>query len=246
MATDKQRLDVYMHEIGMTRSRKRATEAIRRGEISVNGRVIQKPAYLVDEADKVTGHIFEAYVSRAGEKLEAALEHFSVRVEQKRCLDVGASTGGFTDCLLQRKAQAIVAIDVGRGQINPAIAADERVTNYEGMNARHLRPGQLGAPFEIIVMDVSFISLTLVLPAVLEQASAGAELIALIKPQFELNSEALNAKGIVKSERLRSRAIDRLEAWFEERDDWQWRGVMESPITGGDGNQEYLLYATKN
>lgn len=241
------RLDLHLVKLGLVSSRNRAARLIRAGAVTVSGVTVCKPSYLVGPREQVECHQTEPFVSRGGEKLAAALDHFSIDPVGSTCLDVGASTGGFTDCLLQRGAVSVCAVDVGHGQLDPKIAGDSRVRSLEGINARYLQPGELGAGFDLIVIDVSFISLTLVLAAVLSQAGPGTtRLIALIKPQFELDSEALNRKGIVKEARQRKRAVVRVVDSFVEFGPWSVKGHLESPIIGGDGNHEYLIYARKD
>jgi len=242
----KQRLDHCLLERGMVKSRSQALRLIREGAVQVNGQQVEKPAKLISVDAEVCLTRQDPYVSRAGQKLEAALDHFGVQVQGKRCLDVGASTGGFTDCLLQADAAGVLAIDVGHGQMDSSLLADKRVRCLEGINARNLEPDTFGERFDLIVVDVSFISLTLVLPSLGGQAAVGCDLIALIKPQFELGSEALNRQGVVRSETETQRAVTKVTTWFRTAPEWKTQSVMDSPIRGGDGNREYLIYAKKD
>lgn len=241
-----QRLDHWMVEQGLVKSRSQATRLIRAGFVMVDGQVVNKPSRTVTPEVEIQITRDDRYVGRGGEKLEAALEYFKISVEGRKCLDVGASTGGFTDCLLQHGAAEVLAIDVGHDQLDAGLRQDSRVKNIEGINARYLDPKAFGEAFEIIVADVSFISLILVLPGMVGQAAKDAELIALIKPQFELGSKALNRKGVVRKDELRKQAVKKVVTWFQNTDEWSMVGVTDSPITGGDGNREYLIYAKRN
>ncbi len=240
------RLDVYLAETGLAKSRSRAAQLISGGFISVNGKIITKASYDVTETDEVrqTGEEHK-FVGRGGMKLEGALERFCVDVTGRICADVGASTGGFTDCLLQRGAAHVYAIDSGHGQLDPKLAEDSRVTNLEGCNARYLTAEQLGQPCTCAVSDLSFISQTLVLPAVSSILTDGAVYIALIKPQFECGREAVGRGGLVKDKKQHIAAINRVIACAAENG-LAPCGIMKSPITGGDGNTEFLMMAVKN
>ncbi|MBQ9996346.1 MAG: TlyA family RNA methyltransferase [Clostridia bacterium] len=240
------RLDVYLAETGLAKSRSRAAQLISGGFISVNGKIITKASYDVTETDEVR-QIGEEhkFVGRGGMKLEGALERFCVDVTGRICADVGASTGGFTDCLLQRGAAHVYAIDSGHGQLDPKLAEDSRVTNLEGCNARYLTAEQLGQPCTCAVSDLSFISQTLVLPAVSSILTDGAVYIALIKPQFECGREAVGRGGLVKDKKQHIAAINRVIACAAENG-LAPCGIMKSPVTGGDGNTEFLMMAVKN
>ena len=242
----KQRLDHCLLQRGLVKSRSQALRLIREGAVVVNGQQVEKPAKLIASDAEVHLTREDRYVSRAGEKLAAALDHFGVQAQGRRCLDVGASTGGFTDCLLQHGAASVLAIDVGHDQMDPQLVADERVRCLEGINARTLEPDAFGERFDLMVVDVSFISLTLVLPGMVGQAVTGCDLIALIKPQFELGSDALNRKGVVRAEADTQHAVDKVTAWFRTAPGWKTQSVMDSPIRGGDGNREYLIYAKRD
>lgn len=241
----KQRLDAVLAARGLARSRAQAADLIRRGAVRVNGLPLTKPSHGVADADLLEVSTPPRFVSRAGEKLDAALAHFSLSVRGGRFLDVGASTGGFTDCLLQRGAGAVVAVDVGHGQLDPTLRADPRVTLHEGLNIRSVSPGQLGAPFDGAVVDVSFISLRLVLPHVLSCVKPGGWLVALVKPQFECGPAALDARGIVRDPALRQAALDRVLQEIEAAG-WKPLGSLPSPLPGGDGNQEALVGGMKD
>ncbi len=240
------RLDVYLANTGLAKSRSRAAQLISGGFVSVNGKVITKSSYDTAETDEITllGEEHQ-YVGRGGMKLEGALTRFSVDVTGFVCADVGASTGGFTDCLLQRGASHVYAIDSGHGQLDPKLANDSRVTNLEGCNARYLTIDLLGEPCNCAVSDLSFISQTLVLPAVSGILTDGAVYIALIKPQFECGKEAVGRGGLVKDKKQHIAAIRRVIA-CAAKNGLAPCGIMKSPITGGDGNTEFLMYAVKN
>jgi 23S rRNA (cytidine1920-2'-O)/16S rRNA (cytidine1409-2'-O)-methyltransferase len=240
------RLDHWLVAAGLVKSRSQATRLIRAGAVKVDGKHIDKPARMVTAKNLVELVRKERYVGRGGEKLEFALGNFNVQALGKNCLDVGASTGGFTDCLLQHGAAGVLAIDVGHDQMDAGLRQDPRVRCLEGINARQLESQAFGVEFDLMVCDVSFISLTLVLPGILGQAAEQAELIALIKPQFELASQALNRKGVVRSDSLRGQAVDKVVSWFRNIVDWKVCAVELSPVVGGDGNREYLLYAKRN
>jgi 23S rRNA (cytidine1920-2'-O)/16S rRNA (cytidine1409-2'-O)-methyltransferase len=245
------RLDIYLVEEGLLKTRSLAKNLIKEQKILVNGVPAKKSGQEISEKDKI--EILEQFkfVSRAGYKLEKALEKFNVNVKGKVALDLGASTGGFTDCLLQRGAKEIYAIDVGSGQMEKGIRLDERVRCYEKVNARYLddliRTG-LFPPFknepQIVVADLSFISITLVLPAILKCVQEGTEFVVLVKPQFELGKSVVNKKGIVTDNRERIKALERVKQ-FCAGSKVTVKGSMDSPIKGGDGNVEYLLYFVK-
>ncbi len=184
------------------------------------------------------------YVSRAALKLLAALEAFPLEVEGRVCVDIGASTGGFTQVLLERGAACVHAVDVGHGQLADVLRQDPRVVCLEGLNARNLTEAHIPEPPDVVVSDVSFISLTIALPPVLVLARPGAQLRALVKPQFEAGPEHVGKGGIVRDERVHRVVIERIRAWLES-EGWQVDGIIPSPITGSDGNREYLLAAGK-
>ncbi len=204
------RLDAYLFSSGLATSRSAAKTLIESGSVTVSGKVVTKPS--LDITDQPVGILPGAmpYVSRGGLKLEAALIAFNIDVNGLRCIDVGASTGGFTDCLLQRGADSVLCVDCGHGQLDPKIAADCRVTSFEGFNARELSPDKTGGTFDMCVMDVSFISQTLIHPALAAVLNNGALFVSLVKPQFEAGRSELNGKGIVKSEQARLRAVERV------------------------------------
>ena len=243
MASSKRvRLDKLLVDSGYFDSRQRAQRAILAGEILVAERVFDKPGSLVlpDAAIRVTAA--ERYVSRGGYKMEAALDRFGIDPGGRRCLDVGASTGGFTDCLLQRGASEVVTVDVGHNQLAWKIRSDSRVKVFEGINARLLAAEQLGANFSLAVADVSFISLTLVLGPIFKCLEQTGEIVVLIKPQFELDPKRVDKGGIVRDATNRAAAVEKIQNFVTGQLGRQWLGVVESPILGAKGNQEFLAW----
>lgn len=244
--TDDSRLDLLLVRRGLFESRARARDAIGRGTVRVAGALATKAGQLVEEhAEIIVDDPARSYVSRAALKLVAALDHFGLSPEGLSCLDVGASTGGFTQVLLQRGARHVTAIDVGHGQLDRRLADDPRVTNLEGINARQLQRSVINHPVQVVVSDVSFISLRLALPPALDLAEPGAWLAALVKPQFEAGREAIGKGGILKDPSLGPKIAADLENWLNSLGGWQSLGVIPSPIAGGDGNREYLLVGRK-
>ncbi len=239
------RLDLFLVKTGVLRSRTLAKEYVEKGFVTVNGKTVFKPSFEVSEDDKTElSSPLPRYVSRGGEKLEAAIEMFGIDVGGKVCCDIGASTGGFTDCLLQHGASRVFAVDSGTGQIDPKIASDQRVVSVENFNARELTPETFGCLCDVAVVDVSFISQTLIIPAALSVLRSGGEYVGLIKPQFECGRAGLGKRGVVKSQKVRDDAV-RSVADAAREYGIQISGVMTSPLTGGDGNTEYLLYGIK-
>ena len=241
------RLDQLLLNKGLVASRARARDAIQRGTVKVDGRVVTKPASAFAEGVTITiDDPAQAYVSRAALKLVAALDHFGLDPSGETCLDIGASTGGFTEVLLKRGAAHVVAIDVGHGQMHPRIAEDRRVTNIEGLNARSLGPDDLGSrAVTFVVSDVSFISLKLALPPALAMAEPGAHCILLVKPQFEAGRDAISKAGLLKDPESAPAVAAELKRWLVEEMGWRSLGLIPSPIAGGDGNKEFLLAGRK-
>ena len=236
------RLDKVLVMRGLCRSRAEAQEMIDAGAVTVNGRIASKPSEEVGEGAIVTvKDTGPRWVSRGAIKLDAALSEFGLDVAGRNALDVGASTGGFTECLLRRGAASVHAVDVGHGQMAPELAADRRVTLREGVNARSLTPGDFPHPFGIVVADLSFISLTLVLPALSPLLNGSGDLICLVKPQFEVGAGNLNKGGIVRDAQLREEALTRVVS-AATACGLREQARMTSPITGADGNIEYLLW----
>ncbi len=242
------RLDVYLTAKGLAKSRTEAKRLIEEGFVTVSGKTVTQPAYAVDEslpADACTvDRTKEKYVSRGGLKLEAALTAFALSPKGQICIDVGASSGGFTDCLLQSGAAHVYAVDAGVGQMSPSLIGDARITLIENYNARYMKREDFPIPPTFAVMDVSFISQTLILPSLYETLADTANAVTLIKPQFELTRSALNKKGVVKDDSLRKDAILRVRSAAETLG-FRVVDIMQSPILGGDGNTEYLLHLKK-
>jgi 23S rRNA (cytidine1920-2'-O)/16S rRNA (cytidine1409-2'-O)-methyltransferase len=239
-AGKKVRLDKLLVDLGHFESRERAQRSILAGQVLVNERVSDKPGLLVLPEAPIRVAARERYVSRGGLKLEGALDFFKIVPSGWRCLDVGASTGGFTDCLLQRGAAHVVAVDVGHNQMAWKIRSDPRVTAIEGVNARFLTADQVGMDFDLAVADLAFISLTLVLDSVLKLLRLNGEAIVLIKPQFELDPQRVGKGGIVRQETDRLAAVAKIEDFVVHQLGREWRGVIPSPTLGTKGNQEYL------
>ncbi|MGB3501948.1 MAG: TlyA family RNA methyltransferase [Mesorhizobium sp.] len=244
----RRRLDETLVERGLSPSRSRARDTIARGMVRVDGAMVDKPGKTVpaDAAIEIDDPA-RGYVSRAALKLIAALDAFGADPKGRTALDVGASTGGFTQVLLERGAAHVIAVDVGHGQLHPSLGGDARVTSLEGVNARELDRAQIGgAEFDLVVADVSFISLKLALPPALDMAMAGAVAVLLVKPQFEAGREAVGKGGLVRDKALAERIASDMQAWLDDQPGWRSIGVMASPIEGGDGNREYLLAGRKD
>jgi 23S rRNA (cytidine1920-2'-O)/16S rRNA (cytidine1409-2'-O)-methyltransferase len=242
MKTPRTRLDVALTERGLAPSRERARAVILAGQVTVDGRVVSKAGTAVtSEARVELLQPDHPYVGRGGLKLAHALDAFAVRVEGREALDIGASTGGFTDVLLKRGASRVVALDVGHGQLDWRIRNDARVVVIEGLNARFLSMQDLPGPVDLVVIDVSFISLTQILPRVPPVLREGADVVALVKPQFEAGRDEVGRRGIVRDPDVQARAIERVT------DAAAGIGLARlnmspSPITGAEGNQEFLLH----
>jgi 23S rRNA (cytidine1920-2'-O)/16S rRNA (cytidine1409-2'-O)-methyltransferase len=234
------RIDKFLVDHGYFDSRERAQRSILAGHVLVEERVMDKPGTLMRSDAAVRVIAEEKYVGRGGYKLEAALDHFSINTIDLVCLDVGASTGGFTDCLLQRGARKVIAVDVGHNQLAWKIRSDPRVDVREGLNARTLSPELIGTTVQMAVVDVSFISLTLILAPIFACVETGGVAVALIKPQFELEASLIGKGGVVRDERLRLQSINKIQLFVVEQLHREWLGVIESPITGTKGNREYL------
>ena len=236
------RLDVYLHENGLCVSRTEAKTFIVGGAVSVDRKIITKPSYEICGSEAVSvDKSLKKYVSRGGTKLEAALKVFDIVPEGRLCIDVGASSGGFTDCLLQNGAAHVVAVDSGRDQIADVLRADQRVTVIENFNARYMSREDFPFVPSLAVMDVSFISATYIIPAISNVLSPDADFICLIKPQFEVGRANLGKGGIVKDSRLHKEACKRVTECAEECG-FSTAGLIQSPIEGGDGNVEFLAH----
>jgi 23S rRNA (cytidine1920-2'-O)/16S rRNA (cytidine1409-2'-O)-methyltransferase len=246
-ASQRQRLDELLVSRGLFASRSRARDAIERGTVAVDGMVVRKPGQGVrPDAAIAIDDPAQAYVSRAALKLIAGLDHFSFDPTGCEALDIGASTGGFTQVLLERGAAHVTAIDVGHGQIHPDIAGNPCVRVIEGLNARDLTLADLaGKTPDFIVSDVSFISLKLALPSALALAKAGAKAVLLVKPQFEAGREAIGKGGLLKNPDDAERVAEELQSWLDAVPGWRAIGLCPSPIEGGDGNREFLLAGEK-
>jgi len=238
------RADIYLVENGFYPSRARAQAAIKAGMVSMNGTMIAKPNSKILEGAEVVAEAEHPWVSRGGLKLDHALKVFGINVSGMTALDVGASTGGFTDVLLARGAAKVYAVDVGTGQLHPRIKDDARVVSWESTDARTLRADQFEPAPNIIVCDASFISCLKVLEIPLGIAAAGADLVTLVKPQFEVGRSGIGKGGIVKSQDAALQALDDVKDWVSLQG-WAVRGSDTSPITGGSGNTEFLLHAVK-
>ncbi len=238
----KQRLDVLVTSLGLCDSREQAQRLILAGEVSVKGQLITKPGTKVDDTLPIAIKNKPRYVSRGGLKLEGALKAFPVKAEGKICLDIGSSTGGFTDCLLQNGALRVHAVDVGTNQLVWKLRNDPRVIVKEQFNARYMTPADLGEKVQLIVSDVSFISLTKILPAAYDCLEEGGDLLVLIKPQFELQPEDIGPGGIVRDPLLHQRAVDKIHDFVTTELHREWMGVADSPITGMEGNKEFLAW----
>ncbi|PWW01836.1 23S rRNA (cytidine1920-2'-O)/16S rRNA (cytidine1409-2'-O)-methyltransferase [Hoeflea marina] len=246
-ATQRVRLDQLLVERGLYDTRSRARDAVARGAVKVDGVIQGKPGAATDPAASLEiADPAKAYVSRAALKLVAGLDAFGFDPTGRTALDIGASTGGFTQVLLERGAAHVIAVDVGHGQLHPAIAGDARVISLEGLNARELSADHLdGREIDSVVSDVSFISLRLALPPALDMARAGAFAVLLVKPQFEAGRAAIGKGGILKDPAAGERIARDLHDWLAARPGWQATGIVPSPISGGDGNQEFLIGGLK-
>jgi len=238
-----QRADLALVARGFFASRAKAREAIEAGLVRLDGALVTKPSEPVTEEARLEAEAPYPWVSRGGVKLAAALDAFGINPQGKEALDIGASTGGFADVLLARGAAHVTCVDVGSGQLHEKIARDPRVTALEKFDSRKLTLGDLPAAPEIVVCDVSFISLTLVLPHVLALAAPGAEAAILIKPQFEAGPEHVK-KGFVRDAAVRKGVCHKIEACVAQLG-WTVLGVVPSPLLGGDGNMEFLLGARR-
>ena len=238
----KVRVDQLLVDRGLAESREKAKALLLAGAVTVNGVRVEKPGHAVagDSRVEVAGKL--RYVSRGGLKLERALEQFGVDPAGRVCVDVGSSTGGFTDCLLQRGAGRVYAVDVGHGQLDWKLRKDPRVVVREGINARYLKPEDIGEPASLGVCDVSFISLTLIVPVIASLLTANGEMIILIKPQFEVGREQVGKGGIVRDPALHEAACAKIRAAVEALQ--FYTAIIESPILGAEGNREFLLYAS--
>ena len=241
--TTRKRADRALVERGLATSRARAQAAIEAGLVTADGVRVEKAAQPVAPEAELRASPAHPYVSRGGVKLAAALDRFAIDPAGKICLDVGASTGGFSEVLIARGARLVYAVDVGRGQLHPSLRGRRGIVSLEATDARALDPTLVPEPVELLVADVSFISLKLVLPAAFALCAPAAELVALVKPQFEAGRAQLK-KGIVRDENVRQAACAEI-ARFIAAEGWRVIGAIESPLTGGEGNREFLLGARR-
>jgi len=236
----KLRLDQLLVDRGLAESRNKAQALILAGQVTVNGQKAGKAGQTVDVESRIAVLAPPRFVSRGGAKLEAALEHFAIRVQDRICLDIGSSTGGFTDCLLQHGASRVHGVDTGAGQIDWKLRTDPRVVLHERLNARYLTASDIGEPVQLIACDVSFISVTLLIPALAPLLTPGGDWIILVKPQFEVGRELVGKGGIVRDPAAHQFACDKVVAaltalGFSTR-------LIDSPILGAEGNREFLLH----
>ncbi|HXJ01441.1 MAG TPA: TlyA family RNA methyltransferase [Micropepsaceae bacterium] len=239
-----ERADIFLVSHGFAATRAEAQAAIRAGNVQADGQRITKTAQKLHEGMNILYQPAHPYVSRGGVKLAAALDHFGLSPEGRVCLDVGASTGGFTQVLLERGAKCVYAVDVGHEQLHAKISSDQRVKRLDGVNARDLTATKIPQSPGAITADVSFISLRLAVPPALHLATPDAWAVLLVKPQFEVGPRGVSRGGIVKDNVLRDAALVEITTWIKTLA-WQVLGIMDSPIAGGDGNREYLLAAKR-
>jgi 23S rRNA (cytidine1920-2'-O)/16S rRNA (cytidine1409-2'-O)-methyltransferase len=243
------RLDQVLVERGLCESREKAKRAIMAGSVRINGHPAGKPSDSVKTLDEITITTAEKYVSRGGHKLEHALVHFRLDVSNQTAIDVGASTGGFTDCLLQHGAQKVYAVDVGHGQLAWKLRQDRRVVAMEKTNARAISPALFPQPFtplDLAVIDCSFISLRKVLPPAIALLRPSGKVVALIKPQFEAGkAEADKGAGVISDPAIHERVLNELKDFVAGQAGLQWRGLTESPLLGPAGNKEFLVLIEK-
>jgi 23S rRNA (cytidine1920-2'-O)/16S rRNA (cytidine1409-2'-O)-methyltransferase len=242
MTAGRVRLDQLLVDLGLAESRERAQALVMAGYVLIDGQKARKSGQSVkcDCRVALTGRL--PFVSRGGLKLQGALDRFRIEVSGRICVDIGSSTGGFTDCLLQRGAARVYAIDVGAGQLDWKLRNDARVVVKESVNARYLTPEEIGEPADLVTCDVSFISLTLILPAAVRLLKKAGEMILLVKPQFEVGREQVGKGGIVRDPALHAVVCARLEDAV--RACGFRTAIMESPILGAEGNREFLLYGS--
>ncbi len=239
----KKRLDVLIKEKGLSKSRSRAERLIKKSLVEVEGEVIRKPDKKIDVQSEIKIKSPLKYISRGGDKIEKALKEFKVNVKEMAIIDIGSSTGGFTDCLLQEGASRVYTVDVGRNQLDPLLRNNPRVLVYEKTDIRKLKG--LGQLVDLAVIDVSFISLTLILPEVKRFLKPTGRIIALFKPQFEVVKNGLDRRGVVKSEEIRKKALEKIKEWTK-RNGFEIINKIISPLKGGKGNIEYFFYLKKS
>ncbi len=242
----RQRIDLALVARGLCDSREQARRLILAGEVTIDGHPARKASDPVRDESELVVKTPPRYVSRGGLKLEAALDHFDIDPSGRVCLDIGASTGGFTDCLLQRGAARVHAFDVGTNQLAWKIRSHPDVRAREQFNCRHLKPDDVGEPVSLVVIDVSFISLTLILPPLPVMMTPGADLVALVKPQFEADRDRVGRGGIVRDETVRQGALTKIRDFVaSELPALQWLDAIDSPLAGADGNREFLAWCRR-
>jgi 23S rRNA (cytidine1920-2'-O)/16S rRNA (cytidine1409-2'-O)-methyltransferase len=243
------RLDQALMDRGLCDSREKAKRAILAGQVRINAQTARKASDSVKDGDEISLDAPEKFVSRGGHKLEHALLHFQLNVAGLTTIDLGASTGGFTDCLLQRGAQKVFAVDVGQGQLAWKFRQDQRVVVMEKTNARHLTVGQMPQPFapaDLAVIDCSFISLQKILPTAVALLKTDGKIVALVKPQFEAGkTEVDKGRGVITDPAIHERVLKELKAFVADQTGLNWRGVTESPLLGPAGNKEFLVLIEK-
>lgn len=238
----KERIDKLLHDRGFASSRSKAQALVMAGVVLVGERRVEKPSetFALDAAIRIKGETPESrFVGRGGLKLEHALREFSIDPSGMECIDIGSSTGGFTDCLLQHGAKSVVAIDAGTNQLDWKLRSDPRVVVRENTNARELKPGNFASPFDVAVMDVSFISVTKIIPAIVPLLRPRGKLVILIKPQFEVGKGEVGKGGIVREPEKHERVVNEVNE-FAASAGLTVLGVTDSPITGAEGNKEFL------
>ena len=239
------RIDVYLSNNGIVSSRTEAKRFIDEGAVSVGGVMVKKASFDVDGSEEITvDKSVKEFVSRGGVKLKSAITQFKIDVKDRLCLDVGASSGGFTDCLLQCGAKHVIAVDSGSGQLADSLRRAERVTSIEGYNARYMKSEDFDYTPDLAVMDVSFISATYIMPAIFDVLNEGADFICLIKPQFEVGRSGIGKGGIVKDSKVRDSAVKKVLD-FATDVGFTVKETIQSPIRGGDGNIEFLAHFVK-
>ena len=241
------RLDQLLVEKGLVESREKAKRLIMSGQILVDGQPAPKPGQTLAPDREITLKAVERFVSRGGEKLEGAMQAFPISLEGKVCLDIGPSTGGFTDCMLQHGATRVYAVDVGKGQLHWKLREDPRVVVMEGVNARYLMPADLPEPADFASIDTSFISLTNILPAVKSLLKPGGEIVSLIKPQFEAGKEEVDkGRGVITDPAIHEEVISKVREFGTEELGLEWIGLSTSPLKGPKGNIEFLAHWKKS
>lgn len=240
------RLDQALVERGLCDSREKAKRYILAGQVRINGHPAKKPSDSIKSTDEIVLDAGDKFVSRGGHKIEHALEHFQLDVKGLTAIDLGASTGGFTDCLLQRGVEKVFAVDVGQGQLAWKLRSDARVVVMEKTNARHLKPEHFPVPADLVVVDCSFISLKKILPPAVPLLKPDGRIVALIKPQFEAGKEEVDkGRGVITDAAVHERVLAELKEFVAAQAGIQWRGVVESPLLGPAGNKEFLVLIEK-